>query len=93
VLELPADDAAALKGPAGHSCWRTAIALSCLPGRPWSMSSGAVYNENSFVFKPEKRLTDYLSQAGGVALTGQSEGRVPPAGRWQREKQTAIGPG
>ena len=34
---------------------------------------GAVYNENAFVFKPEKRLTDYLNQAGGVALTGNNK--------------------
>lgn len=26
---------------------------------------GAVYNETSFVYKPDKRVTDYLSQAGG----------------------------
>lgn len=26
---------------------------------------GSVFNENSFVYKPERRLTDYLDQAGG----------------------------
>ena len=31
---------------------------------------GSVYNENAFVYKPEKRLTDYLRQAGGVSRTG-----------------------
>ena len=31
---------------------------------------GAVYNENAFVYKPGKRLTDYLRQAGGVSRTG-----------------------
>lgn len=31
---------------------------------------GAVYNENAFVYKPQKRLTDYLRQAGGVSRTG-----------------------
>ncbi len=27
---------------------------------------GAVYNENSFIYRPEKRFTDYLAQAGGT---------------------------
>jgi polysaccharide export outer membrane protein len=31
---------------------------------------GAVYNENAYLYRPEKRLTDYLRQAGGVSRTG-----------------------
>ena len=72
VLELPADDAAALRDLPD-------IVLEdsdrfIVPSRPSMVNViGAVYNENSFVFKPEKRLTDYLSQAGGVALTGNQK--------------------
>ena len=33
---------------------------------------GAVYNENAYVYRPEKRLTDYLRQAGGISRTGNS---------------------
>jgi protein involved in polysaccharide export with SLBB domain len=37
-----------------------------IPQRPSMVSViGAVYNETSFVYKPEKRVADYLSQAGG----------------------------
>ena len=42
-----------------------------VPSRPSMINViGSVYNENAFVFKPEKRLTDYLRQAGGVSRTG-----------------------
>jgi protein involved in polysaccharide export with SLBB domain len=69
VLELPADDAAGLKDLPD-------VALEdsdrfIVPSRPSMINVvGAVYNENAFVFKPEKRLTDYLRQAGGVSRTG-----------------------
>ena len=69
VLELPADDAAGLKHLPD-------IVLEdsdrlVVPSRPSTINVlGAVYNENAFVFKPDKRLTDYLRQAGGVSRTG-----------------------
>jgi polysaccharide biosynthesis/export protein len=41
-----------------------------VPSRPSMVSViGAVYNETSFVYKPEKRVDDYLSQAGGPTRT------------------------
>jgi protein involved in polysaccharide export with SLBB domain len=69
VLELPADDAVGLKDLPD-------LALEdsdrfVVPSRPSTINViGAVYNENAFVFRPEKRLTDYLRQAGGVSRTG-----------------------
>lgn len=72
VLELPADDAAGLKDLPD-------LALEdsdrfVVPSRPSTISVvGAVYNENAFVFRPEKRLTDYLRQAGGVSRAGDQE--------------------
>jgi len=72
VLELPADDAAGLKD-------LPELALEdsdrfVVPSRPSTISVvGAVYNENAFVFRPEKRLTDYLRQAGGVSRAGDQE--------------------
>ncbi len=69
VLELPPDDAAGFKDLPD-------IALEdsdrfVVPSRPSTVNViGAVYNENAFVFRPEKRLTDYLRQAGGVSKTG-----------------------
>ena len=33
---------------------------------------GAVYNENAFIFRPEKRLADYLRQAGGISKYGDT---------------------
>ena len=68
VLELPADDAGLKDLPD--------LVLEdsdrfIVPSRPSMINVvGAVYNENAFVFKPEKRLTDYLRQAGGVSKTG-----------------------
>ncbi len=42
-----------------------------VPPRPSTVSVvGAVYNENAFVFKSEKRVSDYLLQAGGVSQFG-----------------------
>jgi len=72
VLELPASDAASFKDLPD-------IVLEdsdrfIVPSRPSTVTVvGAVYNENAFVFRPEKRMTDYLSQAGGVALTGNKK--------------------
>lgn len=40
------------------------------PTRFLDIRIGAVYNENAFIFRPEKRVTDYLQQAGGVSRTG-----------------------
>jgi protein involved in polysaccharide export with SLBB domain len=38
-----------------------------VPSLPSSVTvHGAVFNENAFLFKPEKRVGDYLSQAGGT---------------------------
>ena len=31
---------------------------------------GSVYNENAFVYKPNKSLNDYLQLAGGISKTG-----------------------
>ncbi|MBE0627417.1 MAG: SLBB domain-containing protein [Burkholderiales bacterium] len=69
VLELPADETASLKDLPD-------IALEdsdrfVVPSRPSMVNViGSVYNENAFVFKPEKRMSDYLRQAGGVSKTG-----------------------
>lgn len=69
VLELPPDETDSLKDLPD-------IVLEdsdrfIVPARPSTVNViGAVYNENAFVFKPEKRLTDYLRQAGGVSRTG-----------------------
>lgn len=69
VLELPSDDAADLKDLPGITLEDSDRFI--VPSRPSTVNVvGAVYNENAFVFKPEKRLTDYLRQAGGVARTG-----------------------
>jgi protein involved in polysaccharide export with SLBB domain len=38
-----------------------------VPPRPSMVNVfGAVYNESAFIYKPEKRFSDYLAQAGGV---------------------------
>ena len=69
VLEVPPDETAGLKDIPN-------IVLEdsdrfVVPSRPSTVNViGAVYNENAFVFKPEKRLTDYLRLAGGVSRTG-----------------------
>ena len=69
VLELPPDETDSLKDLPD-------IALEdsdrfIVPSRPSTVNViGAVYNENAFVFKPNKSLTDYLRQAGGVSRTG-----------------------
>ena len=69
VLELPADDKAGLKDLPDIVLEDSDRFL--VPSRPSTVNVlGAVYNENAFVFKPEKRLNDYLNQAGGVSRTG-----------------------
>jgi protein involved in polysaccharide export with SLBB domain len=45
-----------------------------VPSRPSMVNVfGSVYNETAFVYKPEKRVADYLSQAGGVTRSADSE--------------------
>ena len=47
-----------------------------LPSQPSMVSVfGSVYSENSFVYKPDKRVADYLSQAGGPTR-GADEGSI-----------------
>ena len=71
VLELPGDDAAGMADLPD-------LALEdsdrfVVPSRPSMVSVvGAVYNENAFIFRPEKRLTDYLRQAGGISKFGDT---------------------
>ncbi len=69
VLEVPPDETASLKDLPDitlEDSDRFAV-----PSRPSTVNViGAVYNENAFVFKPNKSLTDYLRQAGGVSRTG-----------------------
>jgi len=69
VLELPPDDAAGLKDLPDLVLEDSDRFV--VPSRPSTINViGAVYNENAFVFRPEKRLTDYLRQAGGVSRMG-----------------------
>lgn len=45
-----------------------------VPSRPSTVSVfGAVYNENTFIYKQEKLVTDYLQQAGGVTKDGDDK--------------------
>src|SRR5712692_6728499 len=47
-----------------------------VPSQPSMVSVfGSVYSENSFVYKPDKRVADYLSQAGGPTK-GADEGSI-----------------
>jgi protein involved in polysaccharide export with SLBB domain len=68
VLELPADDARVANLPE--------LPLEdgdrlMVPPQPAVVSVyGAVYNENSFIYRPDKRVGDYLSQAGGPTRFG-----------------------
>jgi len=69
VLELSADDASGLKDLPDLVLEDSDRFI--VPSMPSTINViGAVYNENAFVYKPEKRLTDYLRQAGGVSRTG-----------------------
>ena len=44
-----------------------------IPSRPSTVSVyGAVYNEGSFVYRPDQRANDYLAQAGGVTQFANS---------------------
>ncbi len=94
VLELPADDAAGLKDLPDLVLEDSDRFI--VPSRPSTINVvGAVYNENAFVFKPEKRLTDYLRQAGGVSRTGDKADvyllRVDGSGISRRHSGWLIG--
>jgi polysaccharide export outer membrane protein len=42
-----------------------------VPPKPSTISVvGSVYSENAFIYRPEKRVTDYLGQAGGPTPDG-----------------------
>jgi protein involved in polysaccharide export with SLBB domain len=44
-----------------------------IPSRPSTVTVlGAVYNQNSFLFQPDKRVGEYLSQAGGPTRDADS---------------------
>ena len=71
VLELPED--ASLKNIPD-------IALEdgdrfIIPAPPSMVSvMGSVYAESSFIYRPEKRVSDYLAQAGGLTKSADSSG-------------------
>jgi polysaccharide biosynthesis/export protein len=45
-----------------------------VPSKPSTVSVfGAVYNENTFIYKSDKRVTDYLQQAGGPTKDGDDK--------------------
>jgi polysaccharide biosynthesis/export protein len=45
-----------------------------VPSKPSTVSVfGSVYNENTFIHKTEKRVIDYVTQAGGVTKDGDSK--------------------
>jgi protein involved in polysaccharide export with SLBB domain len=45
-----------------------------VPSQPSTISVfGAVYNENTFIYKQEKRVMDYLQQAGGATKDGDDK--------------------
>ena len=91
VLELPPEEMARLRDLPD-------IALEdgdrfAVPPRPSTVSVvGAVYNENAFVFKSEKRLTDYLQQAGGVSRFGDKNDVyvIRPDGTVLSKRQTSY---
>lgn len=71
VLEVPPDETAGLKDLPDITLEDSDRLI--VPSRPSVVNVvGAVYNENAFVFKPEKRLKDYLQQAGGVSRGGDT---------------------
>lgn len=44
-----------------------------VPSKPSMINVfGSVYNETAFIYKPEKRVTDYLAQAGGATRDADS---------------------
>ena len=44
-----------------------------IPQRPAMVTVfGSVYNESAFIHKPDKTVTDYLSQAGGARVEADS---------------------
>lgn len=45
-----------------------------VPHHPSTVSViGAVYNGNAFLYRPDKRISDYLAQAGGVTQDGDDD--------------------
>lgn len=45
-----------------------------VPARPSTVAVvGTVYNENAFIFRPEKRVGDYIAQAGGPTKDADSK--------------------
>lgn len=45
-----------------------------VPPRPSTVSViGAVYNGNAFIYHPDKRISDYLAQAGGITQDGDDD--------------------
>jgi protein involved in polysaccharide export with SLBB domain len=69
VLEVPSDETTGVKDLPDLVLEDSDRFI--VPSKPSTINViGAVYNENAFVFRPEKRLTDYLRQAGGVSRTG-----------------------
>jgi protein involved in polysaccharide export with SLBB domain len=71
VLEMPVDDATSLKDIPDLVLEDSDRFL--VPSKPSTISViGAVYNENAFVYSSQKRMTDYLRQAGGVSRTGNT---------------------
>lgn len=69
VLELPTDETVGLKDIPDITLEDSDKFV--VPAKPSTVNViGAVYNENAFVFKPEKRVNDYLRQAGGVSRSG-----------------------
>lgn len=69
VLEIPSDEAARLKDIPDITLEDSDRLV--VPSRPSTVNVvGAVYNENAFIYAQQKRLTDYLRQAGGVSQFG-----------------------
>ena len=69
VLELPADVFARFADLPDIALEDSDTFI--VPARPSTVSVvGAVYNENAFIYKSEKRVSDYLLQAGGVSQFG-----------------------
>ena len=72
VLEMPV-------GGEGHIKDLPDLALEdsdrfIVPSRPSTINVlGAVYNENAFIFRQEKRLNDYVQLAGGITKFGDKK--------------------
>ena len=45
-----------------------------IPAQPSTVAVvGTVYNENAFIFRPDKRVSDYLAQAGGPTVDADTD--------------------